>query len=159
MREYIITLMTVSVVCGVISVLSPKEDMGKYVSFVCGICALGIIVTPITELIKRAEEFPDILGDRLENYDEEFYENTFEESIVAGSVKQAESILKNDLSQELNLDQDSFDIALSVERSENSISVKRATVTIYPKGLTIDARSVIEYIEKNLGCSCMIIYE
>lgn len=159
MREYIITLMMVSVVCGVISVLSPKEDMGKYVSFVCGICALGIIVTPITELIKRAEEFPDILGDRLENYDEEFYENTFEESIVAGSVKQAESILKNDLSQELNLDQDSFDIALSVERSENSISVKRATVTIYPKGLTIDARSVIEYIEKNLGCSCMIIYE
>ena len=55
MREYMMTLMTVSVICGVIGVLSPKEDMGKYLSFVCGICALGIIVAPITELIKKGE--------------------------------------------------------------------------------------------------------
>jgi hypothetical protein len=159
MREYMMTLMTVSVICGVIGVLSPKEDMGKYLSLVCGICALGIIVAPITELIKKADELPDMLGYESGSYDEEFYEKTFEDSIVEGSINQAESILENNLSGELDIDRESFDITLSVERVQSVLRVKRATVTIYPKGLTIDARSVIEYIEKNLGCSCMIIYE
>ena len=159
MREYIMTLMTMSVVCGIIGVLSPKEDIGKYISLVCGICALVIIISPITELLRKAERLPDLLDDELGAYEEGFYESAFENSVVEGSVRQAEGILKDKLSRELNIDPESFDITLTVEKGQSSLSVKRATVIIYPQGIVIDAKEVIEYIENEIRCTCVVIYE
>ena len=55
MKEYLITLMTVAIICGIISTLSPKEDIGKYVSLICGICALGVMVAPVSEFLDGAD--------------------------------------------------------------------------------------------------------
>ena len=159
MKEYLITLMTVAIICGIISTLSPKEDIGKYVSLICGICALGVMVAPVSEFLDGADGVDLMLQNGFVINSEEDYEKMFEESIVSTGVDQAEKTIKNNLCELFDSDTEAIDVELAVEKGKDSLKIKKVTVKEFPEGITVDVKRIIEYIEENLGCTCVIIYE
>ena len=155
MAEYLITLVTVSIVCGIVSILSPKGDTGKYVSFICGICILGIMVDPIADVIKNFDGLSDSIDKSFVEDSKEYYENIFKDNLKKVSVEQAERLTEEKLSDDLKIKRDTFDVQLIFEDG----SVRKAVVTIFPSGISIDTGEVIGYIEAILKCPCVIIYD
>ena len=155
MAEYLITLVTASIVCGIVSILSPKGDTGKYVSFICGVCILGIMVDPIADVIKNFDGLSDSIDKSFVEDSKEYYENIFKDNLKKGSVEQAERLTEEKLSDDLKIKRDTFDVQLIFEDG----SVRKAVVTIFPSGISIDTGEVIGYIEAILKCPCVIIYD
>lgn len=155
MAEYLITLVTVSIVCGIVSILSPKGDTGKYVSFICGVCILGIMVDPIADVIKNFDGLSDSIDKSFVEDSKEYYENIFKDNLKKESVEQAEQMTEERLSADLNIERESFAVQLLLEDN----TVKKAVVTIFPSGISIDTGEVIGYIEAILKCPCVIIYD
>ena len=155
MAEYLIALVSASVVCGVISILSPKGDTGKYVSFICGLCMLGVMVTPIADVIKNFDSLSEYVEGSFVEDSKKYYEKVFEDNLKNESIEQAEMLIEEKLSEDLKIERKAFSVQLIFEGK----AIKKAVFTIFPSGIAIDTGAVIRYIEATLDCPCVIVYD
>ena len=52
LRSWIITLVTVTVVCSIIEKFAPQGNLNKYVKLICGLTVTVVIITPALKLLK-----------------------------------------------------------------------------------------------------------
>ena len=159
MEEYLLSLISISVLCGIVSILTPNGDSGKYISFLCGICVLCVMLGPITSVLDESKELAEIIEDSIYDTDEEYYDAIFKEYLKDGSEEEISSFLKSKMSEELNIDPKKFGVSVFLEERQNNFCVQKAVVTIFSSGIALDAKEMSEYLTELLGCSCVIVYE
>ncbi|MGI6122559.1 MAG: stage III sporulation protein AF [Acetivibrionales bacterium] len=52
LRSWIITLVSITVVCAIIEKFAPRGNLSKYVKLICGLVVTVVIVTPVISLLK-----------------------------------------------------------------------------------------------------------
>lgn len=52
LRSWIITLVSVTIVCSIIEKFAPQGNLNKYVKLICGLVVTVVIVTPVLNLLK-----------------------------------------------------------------------------------------------------------
>ena len=163
MKEYIVTLIAVSILCGVISVLSPEGVGGgikKHMNLLLSLCVLSIIMAPVGNLLKKGDGFElDLFGDFIDSenaeqkYDE-IYKNTLggytAESVSAGS--------KNMLCKAFDIDGDDVDVCVVLGDNEEELTVEKVHLIIYSGAVVKDPRTMSEYLTGLFNCECEIIY-
>ena len=61
LRSWIITLVTVTVVCSIIEKFAPQGNLNKYVKLICGLTVTVVIITPALKLLKGDFEIDSIV--------------------------------------------------------------------------------------------------
>lgn len=159
MRGYLISIVAVSVFCGAVEILSPQNDMRKYVRLLCGICVLCIIAEPLTSVFKSFGGLFDGMADADIEISQSDYTKIFEDSLRSGAADEVARYVKEKLSEEMNISGDKFDVSVVLEEKEGSYHAARATVRIFPSGLALDAKEMVNALGNILDCPCAVIYE
>ncbi len=52
LRSWIITLVSIAIICSIIEKFAPQGNLNKYVKLICGLVVTVVIVTPVLNLLK-----------------------------------------------------------------------------------------------------------
>ena len=160
MKEYFISLILISVACGIIAMLSPRDDIGKYIRFLCGICVFCILISPVRNFLNSLADVAIFLDNSLGEITntEDHYENIFKDSLKSGTAEDTSALIKNKVSSDMKIDKESFDIEIYLGEDDNGYYIKSSVVKIYQNGIFVDASAVVEYLEELLDVSCVVVY-
>ena len=159
MKGYLISIAAVSVFCGVVDLLSPQNDMRKYLKLLCGICVLCIIAEPLTSVFKNFGGLLEGMADSEIEISQSDYTKMFEDNLRRGAADEVARYVKEKLSEELNASAEDFDLSVVLEEKEGSYRAVRATVRIFRSGLALNAGEMVNAVENILDCPCAVIYE
>ena len=163
MKDYIITLICVSVFSGVIEILSPDsagDSLRKQIRLITSLCVLCVAISPIAGVISSISgaEFDFLSGytDRgeLESKYEEIFKNNLGEHTAESVASESEQMI----CESLGIDHDDIEVRLSLVELEGELTARDVTVTLYRSAVATDPRMISDYIEELLGCKCEIIY-
>lgn len=159
MKEFIIVMLSVSVVSGFALMLVPEGRGGGLracLNFVTGLCALSVTVGPLLDFVgslKNYESESCVFEsvDVSKSYEEIFYGTIAaeEEGAVAEGLKAL--IIREFLIEERNL-------TVEVELDVNKEHPESVTVTLFGKGMLADGKGICDYVEALLNCECTVVY-
>ena len=163
MREYLLTLISVSVICGVVQTLAPDsvgDKLKKHVKLLSSLCVLCIILAPISALLRELQENGIELGEwvlEIETVGEK-YEDVYLESIGKYTVAELEEMSEIKVAERFGMDRKIFDVNVVVIAENDSLVVDRAVLSLHKTIDKNDPRDISEYISALLKCECGIIY-
>ena len=161
MKEYIMTVVGVSVFCGFVEMLSLNEaSFKKHIKLVASLCVLCVAISPIGSLIELMRDFR-IEGDSGD-FDREAmmdkYDDVYVENLMGYTAQEISEYLESMICKEFDIDGADIDIFVSVAGGEE-MSVEHVQVILYPKAISKDPHKISEYIFERLGFECEIIYK
>ena len=160
MKEFILTMLGVSLISGFASMLSPDGKEGglrSYLGFACAICALSVTIGPVTSFITA-------LGDSemIENISGEpqalDYEKIYEDTLMKGEERALEEGLNLLLRTELLIDEKNIDVDVRLCNSTAGYEAELVTVRLSGKAVFTDAHRIAERVEELLFCECRVLY-
>ena len=163
MKDYIITLICVSVFSGIIEILSPDsagDSLRKQIRLITSLCVLCVAISPIAGVISgiSGAEF-DFLSDYTDREElESKYEEIFKNNLGEHTAESVASESAQMLCESLGIDTDDLEVHLSLVDLEGELTARDVTVTLYRSAVATDPRIISDYIEELLGCKCEIIY-
>ena len=160
MKEYFITIVAVALVGAVIISMLPDQSNGKYLKFICGLCAIGCIVFPLLQVGDMSfdrEHIADLFD--KENIQEQNYGEIYNEAIKNAEIQNAEVSLKSAIIKEVSASEEDFDVEICLENKGDDFYISNVNVKIYPSGLFLNVHLIKRYVEKEFGCQCDIYYE
>lgn len=164
MREYVITLIAVSIICGIVQTLAPEgngDGLRKYVKLASTLCLLCIIIAPVSVFIRELNDNGIALGEgwlEVEELDGR-YEEVYKESIEGYTAAELEEICETEVSRRFEISGDIFDISVVIISENEMLKVERATLFLHKTTDKNDPRDIAEYISYMLECECEIIYQ
>ncbi|MBQ8140463.1 MAG: hypothetical protein IJ038_02065 [Clostridia bacterium] len=164
MKNYIVTLICVSLICGFIGVLSPDGERGglkKHINLVASLCVLCVALAPLGSILTGIENMNFNFGGEYFNEDEleEKYDEIYKDNLgnyTAASIAVGSERL---VCERFGMNEEDFEIRVSVVCYEDSFETESAALIIYPSGIAKEPREISEYISSLLGCECQIIYK
>ncbi|HHU90026.1 MAG TPA: stage III sporulation protein AF [Clostridiaceae bacterium] len=60
LRSWVVTLVSVTIVCSIIERFAPQGNLNKYVKLICGLVVTVVIITPVLNLLKGDYEIDSI---------------------------------------------------------------------------------------------------
>ena len=81
MREYLTSLLSVSLLGGLLTMLSPEGDLKKYVRLLCSLCLLCAMVSPLFSTFAEGELSLDHLWERMEPSESLDYDEIYHQSL------------------------------------------------------------------------------
>jgi hypothetical protein len=162
MKEYIITLISVSIFCGLIEMMSLSEGgLKKHIRLIASLCVLCVAVAPMGDLINVIKNYD--VEEKTDIFEGEDAENKYYDIYVSNLGEHtAESIEENTkrlLGDEFDMEHDAFDVIVLLDLSDEKFAVEKVSVVLYPKAIFKDPHKISEYISNLLKCECEIIYK
>ena len=161
MKEFLITLMAVAILNGVVGMLTPDGNLGKYVRFAGMLCLLCALASPVVTVIGAfgdGGEFLDgILGDKAER-EEENYDEIYNNTLMNGSASYAQEIMENALLQHFNLPQDSLSVSVELVMENEAYQIERVVVSLGEQAIFADPRDIISFVNDRWNCTCTVVY-
>ena len=147
MKEYITTLIYVSVFSILLELIIPETKLKKYISTIISLVILILVVTPIVNVVK-AENILEVLAGKVDeinfnitNSSKEYDVNLYNNESISSSVKQRieEDIYINCKKQKFNV------VMVDVSLTDEYLITD---VNIYVKDISNvdDARDIIRYV-------------
>ena len=147
MKEYITTLIYVSVFSILLELIIPETKLKKYISTIISLVILILVVTPIVNVVK-AENILEVLAGKVDeinfnitNSSKEYEVNLYNNVSISSSVKKRieEDIYINCKKQEFNV------VMVDVSLTDEYLITD---VNIYVKDISNvdDARDIIRYV-------------
>ncbi len=158
MRNFCITLIAVAIINGVLGMISPEGDIKKYIRLVGSIGLLLAIVLPLyTVIVDGGIDLDPLFSpDRSED---EKYEDIYEGALSEGGRVEAQRVIKNSISGELNMDPEDFDVFVEIDGSSGSIKISSVSVLLHTSAIFVDHREISAFINESLDCPCSVIYD
>ena len=160
MKEYFITLITVSLVGGMIVTLLPDGNTSKHVKLLCSLCVVACIIFPISSFFGDFFDKESVVGIFRYEEDESYnYDEIYNNSLTEYELINAQVSLKQEIIQGIGVSDDAFDLKIITDENNGVICISSVTVRIYGSGLTVNPREVEKYVSERLGCPCEFVYD
>ncbi len=162
MKEFLITLMAVAILVGVVGMLTPDGNLAKYVRFagmLCLLCALASPIVTVLSALTDGDGFAEeILGDIGEK-EEERYDEIYNNTLMDGSAKYAEEVMKSELTQQFSLPKDSLSVSVELVMENELYQIERVMVVLGEQAVFVDPRQVISFVNERWNCTCTVVYD
>ena len=163
MKEYVITLVSVSIICGIIQTLAPEsagDALRKYVKLASSLCLLCMILAPVSSFVVEVRENGLDIGEKWFDSEkaEEKYEEVYKESIGQYTAAELEEICEKEAAERFGIERSIFDISVLVVSENENLGVDRAVLSLHKTTDKNDPRDIAEFISSMLSCECEIIY-
>lgn len=153
MREYLVTVLLVSAVTAVLGILPSDEKMKKAVNFALSLVLLSAVVLPL----------PTLLSGLPRDYSA--YLEELEGEIASGSdYLEKETLaavgdgIAAHLADRYGIPRGAITAVAEGDIVDNTVILRRVTLSLSRAAQTADIRSIIYYVEENTGADCEVIY-
>lgn len=163
MKDYIITLIGVSIVCGIVYILAPNgsgDGIKKHVKLVSSLCVLCIMIAPIGSFIEKlkSSEF-NVLGEYTRSDESENeYDKIYNDMISVYSAEQISQKSEEVLQERFSLKEEDIKVMIYFSEEESEIYISKAAVILYTGAVGKDPREISDCVRELLKCECEIIY-
>ena len=153
MREYAISFIMVSLLCAVVSAVSPEGKMKKSVSFSLSLLLICVLISPLF----------DALGD-IENISRDFFDemniSDGGELINSEFERETEAAICDGLIAALNdkfgISKDNMSVECGIRIIGSDLVFEKVEITLFGRAVFSDINKIEEYIEDSLGCECEV---
>ncbi|MCD7944899.1 MAG: stage III sporulation protein AF [Clostridia bacterium] len=151
MNAYFVSVMTAAVAVSAAEIIFPDGKTAKYVGYVAGIIILTVISAPLFAIFGDGgtDEAGGVTFPEYETYSGEAYSTL---------ILETERILSEKIKSELDADDVTVTLRLSVDGDEYVLSVCSITVTL-PVGREGEADGIILKYEDEYNCEVTVLYE
>ena len=158
MREYIISVITVSLTAAVITSLSPDEKRsGKYIKYLSGLVVLAVTIMP---LLSASFDFklPELPEEYTYNEDEAA--KNYRDKIINQTIEIVKNDIKTVLYTDFHVHGDYVSVEITADRENYSdLRFNKIIITLYSYGSWADAASIEEYFKEKYLCEVNVVYE
>lgn len=157
MKEYVMTLVGVSLITGIVGMLCPKIHQ-KYLRLLCGFCVIAAMVAPLPSYLAEADA--SLLGiyDENGNEKETVYEEIYQETLLNADADRIEYYVKTLLISEFSVESDRISVSVELSQEENTVAIKNIMVALSGSAVLEDPHQITYYLESMLHCPCEIVY-
>lgn len=152
MKEYLVSVMGVCVLCFIVKQVS-FESQKKYISFICGLCAVAVIASPIGNAIEWLSELRMEKYIEDDTYSSEELEDVFESYLKDRHLDEIKEIIKSDVCEKYLLDLSEVEIFLGIVGDE----LEKITLRLVGKGVFANSNDMKEYLQERYLCNVEII--
>ena len=160
MKEYLFSIIIVSIIGSVVSVLSPEGEGGglsRHVKLAAGVCVILVCFAPAVNAIEWVRDFdiesvlPDAEGDKTE------YESIFDSTYSDAETDLLCEGIKAMVAERSGLDPLSFTVSVRLSGEGNDRRLSRVTLTLYGSAIWADTGEIERYLSSALGCEIVTI--
>lgn len=159
MKEYLMTLTGVSILCGVIEMLSAEGNLKKYVRLLCALCMLCAVASPLFQILSDGDFDPRSLWEDLGEREEEDYYEIYNQSLLKNETKYAENILKNMVLKEFSLSESSLELRLKIVSKNETYEAETVYVILRDEAVLVNPKKMTDFLNEQAKCECVLIYE
>ena len=154
MREYIVSLMAISLICFVSREIMTGTRLESQISLVSGICIFLVAITPLISSIGKIGEISfDIPS--AETGDGSEYESIFENYVQNAEIDQIKSSIRDEVCEKFTLDPSEVRIYISFDEGGEK-KLERVSVNLLGSAAFANSNEISAYLEKRLGCEIII---
>lgn len=160
MQQYLIQILTVSLLCGLIEHLTPageREGLRRAVRLLTALCLLCLMIAPLRRVRDFFTSFD--LGAwawELESGAQEEYERLMEEKLTAVTREQLRKELLTMLSEQFDIGADDCTLTLEFDETAETTTVRQVWISLHGKAVLRDPRAIEAAVEDALGCECTV---
>ena len=159
MKEYLMTLMSVSLLNGIIHMISPEGDIKKYVRLLGALCLLCAIAVPIFAALSEGGPDLSFLSEIGQEAEQQNYDEIYQNTLIQSGEAEAAKVMKNRMIQELSMKNETFDVSVEFVSKNDDIVLGNVTVLLRDSAIFTDPRQVIDWVNEVYQCPCIIVYE
>ncbi len=162
MKEYILSIVCVSIIGSIVSMLAPEGEgggLGKHTRLVFGLCLVIVCLYPIKNVIIYLDEL-NIEG-KLEvpSQDQNEIESIFDSSYSAAEADNLKSGIKALLSDRFGVDMSECKVSVRFKKSDPAGGIvgekqqlERIFITLYGSAIWKDTGQIEEYFSSIFNC-------
>ena len=163
MKQELIRVLTVSLLCGLIDLLTPageREGLRRAVRLLTGLFLLSVMLTPFLRL-GGGVDLSDLIASvrQMEREAQEEYERMMEEKLTVSTAAQLEEDLYELLTRRLGLGRENVTVRIETAGEGAEWRVDHIRVLLRGEAILRDPRRVEALIEEAVGCPCTAAWE
>ncbi len=155
MREYIISVMAISIICFVAKELSSQSALEGHMGFICALCIFLVALAPFFSSIGSLGkiELDSIYAPEGDN---DAYEKMFEEYINNAEIDLIRSEVRSFVAKEFSLDESEIKIYLKYDETADK-RLTLITVNLLGNAVFADSNKIEDFVESKTGYSTVVI--
>ena len=155
MKEYIVSMMVISIICFIAKELLSSSSMASHISFVCGICIFCVAIMPLVDSIEKIRDISfDVVDDESEM--EQEYGSIFEDYIENAQIDEIKTQIRDAVSDKFSLDPSEVEIYLKYN-SGSEKKLERVTVGLLGSAVFANSNEIKSYLDERLDCEIVVI--
>lgn len=158
MNQYTITILTASVVGGIInSLVSSGSALKKYVSYIVSLVCVVCLISPVGSLVGDIANIKTDINDYVEKiFDTDAYQNSNSLIINTGAEKICEGI-KEIIKDKYNFDDNEIYVDLTLDKTDiQAIKIEKINIILTGKASWSDVDTVEKYLTDIVGCDVLV---
>ena len=160
MRELLIKLMSVSLLCGMIEMLTPageREGLRRGVRLLTGLFLLSVMLTPLARADPRAwlREWGE-WARAAEREAEQELEARMTEKLTAGTLAQLQEEIYDLLERRMAVAREDCTVMMETAQGAEGIELVHIRISLRSKAVMKDPRQIESLIEETVGCACTV---
>ena len=162
MRDYIISLIIVSVIGSVVCLLSPEGEgggLGKHTRLAVGLCVVLFCAMPVIGLVRSLTEldanslFPELSEEESQNFDK-----IFADSFNAAELDQVKEGVIAILQDKFGIDASECSISVAAgESDDGSRRIERIVISLYGSAVWTNTGEIEGYLFEIFGCEIVTV--
>ena len=162
MKNYLLTIILVSICIGLADVISPLENgINKYTKTIGVLIILCVIISPISKVIQNIDEnFFDKIRDDLsinDNDTQNKYEDIFINYLNNFSISEINTQIKNILNQQFTIPNEECEVIIISEEAGEKLSISKIQILLSGKSVFKNPYQIENYFSNLLKCECIVL--
>lgn len=162
MKNYLMTVITVSLCVGVYNVISPGfKGIEKYSKMIGMLVVLCVIISPIKSIMNTFDdEWLENVKDGLANNDYNGsgeYDEIFRNYLTTYSIDELKNEIGDLLLEKFEIPGDECEITVTTENKNDNLAVGKVQILLSGKSIFKNPYSIEEYFANLLNCDCQVL--
>lgn len=158
MKQYILTILIVSIVGGMLSSLvsNKNEQIKKQINFLIGlICAL-VLLSPLVDIVNNTSKIENKIESFTSQFDSTPNTNIKQDIVITTGIEKIEDSIKYEIVKNYKIKEESVNVDI-ILNEEKEITIKSVLITLTNDAIWLDENSIIEFTENLVGVKVTII--
>lgn len=158
MASYITTLITISIIGGVISnLISSFNGIKRYVNYFIGLIAVVCLLSPIVSFVSNISSFKTSINNFIDKFASQDIIDSSNDIIINSGAENIKGGIKKTLVEHFGLDEKDIIIELDIDKTNiEAIKINKITVILTGKASWNDIDAVKEYLNNVIGGNIVV---
>ena len=158
MKAYIFTIITVSVIGGIVTSLISDENasLKKRLNFIIGIICAIVLLSPIVSVVSNVNQVKKGINEFVGSINAD--NSKLNTLIISNGAEKITSGIKKTVVNKFNIDEAEITVDLVLNNEDiESIEIEQIKIELTGKATWLDEFKIKEFVEEQTGCSVKII--
>lgn len=155
MNTYIITIITISIVGGIVSSLVAKE-LKKHVNFIVGLICAIVLLSPIVSFLNDSIIIKNGIYSLVDSLNLNENLSNRSQYIVNTSIETVSEGIKKEIINRFDFNENDVEVNLNAKQENGLTTIDSVTITLQNKASWYEESKVKEYAEELVGCKVII---